>query len=602
MNEPAPAHRPELWRAAWAVAATYGYFLLFAEFAFLRHARTALGDGGNLRLVMAALGVGGVAGSVMALRGFRPDNFVARLKWSYAACAGVAVLAPLATGLGPILLIAAGIGLTLGWNTVTLASGLRALLPPGRLGWGIGLGTGTAYAFCNVPAVFTATLPVQAGISAGLVAVAAVALHRARPVWNAPAACPTPVVWRWVGVFLALVWLDSAAFYIIQQTPELHGATWAGAVRLWGNALVHLGAALVAGALLDRGHLRGAAGAAWLALAVACLALGAATPWPATGLLYAAGVSLYSTALVYFAARDGRPWVAAAVFAVAGWVGSALGIGMAQDLQGVPGVFVLASGIGLMCALGSGWRVIGPVLVLLVWVRPLRADDDPLLAQGREVYIAEGCVHCHSQYVRPGVEADVVRWGPAHPVEELLHEDPPLPGNRRQGPDLANVGNRRSPEWNRLHLQAPRTVSPGSRMPSYAHLFSPGDGRGEALVAYLASLGGDTAGEHGAVALAWRPAPDASVVPPEEAARLFARNCVQCHGPAGRGDGRLGPQLGSPPPDWSRPGWRRVPDGDETALARLIKFGAPGTAMAGHEAFSDGEIVGLARHVKLLHK
>ncbi len=129
------------------------------------------------------------------------------------------------------------------------------------------------------------------------------------------------------------------------------------------------------------------------------------------------------------------------------------------------------------------------MLLGLVLVRSVAAQDVALIRRGREVYIAEGCIHCYSQYVRPGT-ADEERWGPALPLSEIERQRPPLFGNRRQGPDLQNVGARRTGEWQRLHLQAPRTVMPGSRMPSYAHLFGPGPANdGEALLAYLASLG-----------------------------------------------------------------------------------------------------------------
>jgi cytochrome c oxidase cbb3-type subunit 2 len=107
---------------------------------------------------------------------------------------------------------------------------------------------------------------------------------------------------------------------------------------------------------------------------------------------------------------------------------------------------------------------------------------------GRRVYVAEGCIHCHSQYVRPGT-ADEERWGPAWPLAVALAQTPPLLGNRRQGPDLQNVGVRRTREWNRVHLMAPRTVFPGSRMPAYGHLFAGDAVRGEALLDYLMSLG-----------------------------------------------------------------------------------------------------------------
>lgn len=114
------------------------------------------------------------------------------------------------------------------------------------------------------------------------------------------------------------------------------------------------------------------------------------------------------------------------------------------------------------------------------------AQDAAQVRRGREVYIAEGCIHCHSQYVRPGT-IDEERYGPPKALPDLEKQRPPLFGNRRQGPDLQNVGDRRTTDWIRRQLQKPRDVIPGSRMPSYAHLFRGGDG--EALIAYLLSLG-----------------------------------------------------------------------------------------------------------------
>ena len=82
--------------------------------------------------------------------------------------------------------------------------------------------------------------------------------------------------------------------------------------------------------------------------------------------------------------------------------------------------------------------------------------------------------------------------------------------------------------------------------------------------------------------------------------RLFLRLCASCHGPAGRGDGILARQLEPAPPDWTK-GARRIAgsgEGQLLFLCRLIKFGLPGTAMAGHEYLSDEEIAGLARFVQ----
>lgn len=109
-------------------------------------------------------------------------------------------------------------------------------------------------------------------------------------------------------------------------------------------------------------------------------------------------------------------------------------------------------------------------------------------ALGRQVFVSEGCMHCHSQFIRPGTR-DEELWGAARDPEFSRRQTPALIGNRRQGPDLMNVGMRRIRDWQRMHLVTPRLVSPHSRMPSYAHLFAEGDPRGEALLDYLDSLG-----------------------------------------------------------------------------------------------------------------
>lgn len=111
-------------------------------------------------------------------------------------------------------------------------------------------------------------------------------------------------------------------------------------------------------------------------------------------------------------------------------------------------------------------------------------------ALGRQVYIAEGCIHCHSQYVRPGT-ADEESWGDARDPQFSRTQLPALIGNRRQGPDLMNAGRRLPRDWQRQHLRDPRSVAPASRMPAYAHLFAGDDPRGEALLDYLDSLGAE---------------------------------------------------------------------------------------------------------------
>ncbi len=131
--------------------------------------------------------------------------------------------------------------------------------------------------------------------------------------------------------------------------------------------------------------------------------------------------------------------------------------------------------------------VMGIAFALTLIVRPAGHSFANSIAltpveRGRRVYIAEGCINCHSQYVRPNT-ADVPMWGPVTSLEEIRREQPPLIGNRRQGPDLSQVGARRSPLWLRIHFMNPRDVSYDSIMPRYDYLFR--DGRGDDLIAYL---------------------------------------------------------------------------------------------------------------------
>ncbi|HEY0947160.1 MAG TPA: cbb3-type cytochrome c oxidase subunit II [Opitutaceae bacterium] len=605
--------RGTLVAATLAIAATYFYFLIFTEFALLELAGPIATTDQRVRLLMTVLGMGGIAGSLLAAWRFRLERYPRQLANAFRACGLAAVLALIAQTLPFLLCAVAAAGLALGWLTVTLSAGLRAVVGTRRLGLVAGAGTGLAYAVCNLPPVFTADPRAQT-IAAALVVIMA-ALLGAWLLPEEPSVSPRidykPAgVALWVAVFLALVWVDSAGFYVIQHTPELRAATWSGNGQLLANALAHLAGAVVAGVVLDRGGQGRIVAVALAGLVAACLLLQISGVGP--GVIYAGAVSLYSTALVYYPARGGRRWTVGVVFAISGWLGSAMGIGMAQQLNRVPPGLLIAAGVVVGGALWLRRRMAGSGALALLAVAGTALDGAPrlgaedselLVARGRAVYVSEGCIHCHSQYVRPQVPSDVERWGPAQPLGRTLAEQPPLPGNRRQGPDLADVGNRRTPEWNRLHLLAPRAVTPGSRMPGYAYLFRGDDSRGDALVAYLASLGAEMTAARQARVATWAPSPPGGALAPAKSTRLFTQLCVNCHGEGGRGDGILAGRLSVRPPDWTEEPWRHVPPGAEPgkAVARIIKFGLPGSPMAGHEYLSDAEVIGLARHVLSLH-
>lgn len=99
--------------------------------------------------------------------------------------------------------------------------------------------------------------------------------------------------------------------------------------------------------------------------------------------------------------------------------------------------------------------------------------------KGKEVYIENGCVACHTQQVR-NVEMDNV-WGERPSVAadyatsvrmNWWMNSATLMGTERTGPDLTNIGNRLpSEDWHLVHLFNPRIVVDESIMPSYPWLF-----------------------------------------------------------------------------------------------------------------------------------
>ncbi|HEY4112033.1 cbb3-type cytochrome c oxidase subunit II [Puia sp.] len=106
---------------------------------------------------------------------------------------------------------------------------------------------------------------------------------------------------------------------------------------------------------------------------------------------------------------------------------------------------------------------------------PLSADA----RQGKLIFIANGCVGCHTQQVRnidmdksfgsrPSVSADYAR---IHRTS-FWQNTATLMGSERTGPDLTNIGNRQPLEsWQLTHLFNPRIVVKESIMPAYPWLF-----------------------------------------------------------------------------------------------------------------------------------
>jgi len=93
---------------------------------------------------------------------------------------------------------------------------------------------------------------------------------------------------------------------------------------------------------------------------------------------------------------------------------------------------------------------------------------------GRSVYIANGCIYCHSQQPRdPSIAPDQKRgWGRPSVPADYVHDQPHLLGTMRTGPDLFNIAVRQpSRDWHLGHLYQPRAYTAQSIMPAYPFLF-----------------------------------------------------------------------------------------------------------------------------------
>jgi len=95
----------------------------------------------------------------------------------------------------------------------------------------------------------------------------------------------------------------------------------------------------------------------------------------------------------------------------------------------------------------------------------------PLELQGRDIYIREGCVNCHSQMIRP-FRSETERYGEYSKGGEFVYDHPFLWGSKRTGPDLQREGGKYGNAWHYNHLYDPQTMSPGSIMPPYEWLIN----------------------------------------------------------------------------------------------------------------------------------
>ncbi len=361
---------PEQFRPSWrvrvaatgAVAATYVYFLIFAQFGLLKMLQASPDAALLLKPIMGAMAAGGVAGSVATAWWYTDARARAILSGALVLAGAGAGLALGTSSPAGFFAVAALTGLGAGGATVTLGATLRRAVGSERLGRCVGVGTGIAYGFCNLPFAWTADWRAQTVMGGGaallgLAAAQSMSLH-GPPDKELTRDYEPRGIALWVAIFLALVWFDSAAFYVMQHTPAVVDATWNGSAQLYANAAVHFAAAVLAGYLMDRDWLgRTVLVATAMLLLAGWLILRNGHPMATGALIYVGAVSFYSTALVFYPARSARAEVAAMVYAMAGWGGSALGISLVDGMPTVPGFFWIVAGGVVTAALLARARV-----------------------------------------------------------------------------------------------------------------------------------------------------------------------------------------------------------------------------------------------------
>lgn len=240
-----------------------------------------------------------------------------------------------------------------------------------------------------------------------------------------------------------------------------------------------------------------------------------------------------------------------------------------------------------------------------------------LEAEGRTVYVANGCSYCHTQQVRPLPQDKV--FGRPSAAGDFTYQTPELLGSERTGPDLTNIGARQpSAVWQYIHLYNPRAVVPESIMPSFSWMFDVVDkapagvtpvplprayapthgvvvpsSEAQALLAYLMSLkqtawpanktaAGSTPAPSEQTAItgvAATQAPAAAVSMPtasgydaSKGQQLFSANCSVCHQATGEGlPGAFPPLRGD----------AVVTDANSAKHIHTVLFGLEGATVGG---------------------
>ena len=265
----------------------------------------------------------------------------------------------------------------------------------------------------------------------------------------------------------------------------------------------------------------------------------------------------------------------------------------------------------LAAILAGSLLILGTIVFMVVYVPYANYDATPSEifrertaeeAAGRKIYIANGCVYCHSQSIRSidwGLGAERIAQ-----AGDYVQDQPILLGSQRTGVDLSQEGGEHPDDWHMAHFINPRYTRPLSIMPAFAFL---GDDNLETLTRYVQSLGLKDADarmarqrfwkkeavrayEAGVEANArwlnvdivpegWRTIPNPYPTTEASLARgrkIYQDNCLGCHGPVGDGMGPAQPWIYPPPYNFTILKDRQISGG---ILYYHIMNGITGSAM-----------------------
>ena len=141
-----------------------------------------------------------------------------------------------------------------------------------------------------------------------------------------------------------------------------------------------------------------------------------------------------------------------------------------RRLEGMPITF---TALALVAILVGGLIEIIPMYLIKSNVPTISSVKPytPLEVLGRDIYIREGCVGCHSQLVRP-FRSETERYGEYSKAGEYIYDHPFLWGSKRTGPDLHRIGGKYPDSWHYKHMEDPESMSTGSIMPPYPWLLT----------------------------------------------------------------------------------------------------------------------------------